>query len=97
MLAIHASKTDKYMQLSAQEPFLSALRNETCPRGCVLAVCELWKVERITSDNQPEEPERSFGDYTLGRYAWHLKNVRRFEAPLPAKGKQGLWEWTQGT
>ncbi|MBP2643945.1 MAG: hypothetical protein H6Q67_1832 [Firmicutes bacterium] len=36
--------------------------------------------------------EFAFGDYTPGRYAWILDNVRRIE-PIPAKGKQRLWEW----
>ncbi len=36
--------------------------------------------------------ELAFGDYTHGRYAWVLANVRRIE-PVPAKGRQRLWEW----
>lgn len=42
----------------------------------------------------PEEPERSFGDYTPGRYAWELTCVLRLPQPIPAKGAQGLWNWT---
>lgn len=34
-----------------------------------------------------------FGDFTRGRYAWELKNVKTLENPIPAKGMQGLWEW----
>ncbi|TCL40003.1 ASCH domain-containing protein [Anaerospora hongkongensis] len=36
--------------------------------------------------------ELKFGDYTRGRYAWILANVRRID-PAPAKGMQRLWEW----
>jgi hypothetical protein len=36
--------------------------------------------------------ERAFGDYTPGRYAWLLKDVRHLPAPMAAKGKLGLWE-----
>lgn len=36
--------------------------------------------------------EYAFGDYTLGRYAWVLANVRRIE-PIPAKGLQRIWDW----
>ena len=32
------------------------------------------------------------GDFLIGRYAWEFKNVVRI-APIPAKGKQGLWTW----
>lgn len=37
------------------------------------------------------EDERHFGDYTGGRWAWLLDNVRPLPTPVPAKGKQGLW------
>ena len=36
--------------------------------------------------------ELAFGDYTPGRYAWILENVRPID-PVPAKGMQRLWEW----
>lgn len=39
--------------------------------------------------------EFAFGDYTPGRYAWILDNVRRID-PIPAKGQQGLWNWDRG-
>jgi hypothetical protein len=38
--------------------------------------------------------EFEFGDYTYGRYAWLLDNVQRID-PVPAKGKQWLWDWEQ--
>ena len=37
--------------------------------------------------------ERLFGDWTPGRYAWELANVQPLPAPVPALGKQGLWNW----
>ena len=37
--------------------------------------------------------ERAFGDYTPGRYAWLLTDVRMLPEPVPAKGALGLWEW----
>lgn len=35
--------------------------------------------------------ESIFGDFSLGRYAWRLENVRAIE-PFPVKGQQGLFE-----
>lgn len=40
----------------------------------------------------PDEPERSFGDYTPSRFAWILEDVKQIE-PVPAKGHLGLWNW----
>ncbi|OAN53857.1 hypothetical protein A6A04_13270 [Paramagnetospirillum marisnigri] len=36
-----------------------------------------------------------FGDYSVGRWCWLLKDVQRLPEPVPAKGKQGWWEWSQ--
>ena len=41
----------------------------------------------------PDYPEFSFGDYTPGRYALILANVRRLPEPIPATGALGLWRW----
>ncbi|CQR74146.1 ASCH domain protein [Sporomusa ovata DSM 2662] len=40
----------------------------------------------------PTEQEFAFGDWTPGRYAWILENVHSID-PIPAKGRQRLWEW----
>jgi hypothetical protein len=37
--------------------------------------------------------EWAFGDYSPGRWAWRLGNVRALPEPIPAKGSLGLWEW----
>ena len=38
------------------------------------------------------EHERYFGDFSPGRYAWLLTNVRRLATPVPAKGAYMLWQ-----
>lgn len=40
------------------------------------------------------EPERSFGDYSPGRYMWFLTNIRALPEPMPARGALGLWDYT---
>lgn len=39
-----------------------------------------------------QEPERSFGDYTPGCFAWLLSNIRALPEPIPCKGALSLWE-----
>lgn len=76
------------------------------PRGCIVAVCDLIDCRRIHngrlwsgdgwgntfSDPIPPSPERDFGDYTGGRYAWLLTNVRALRQPLPWRGAQSLFD-----
>ena len=35
-----------------------------------------------------------YGDFSPGRYAWLLDQIEPLAEPVPAKGRQGLWEWT---
>jgi hypothetical protein len=48
------------------------------------AVADSWWV---ATDQLP------FGDFAPGRWAWLLDDIQPCE-PIPAKGRQGLWEWT---
>lgn len=91
------------------EPFKSVLQldrhpAEALPIGAIVAVCELKGCIRIEegllSYQNPgvgwwiiTEQERAFGDYTPGRYAWLLADIRALPDPIPAKGKLGLWNY----
>lgn len=63
------------------------------PLGQVVAIAWLDEVERITTFHQVEEPERSFGLFMPGRYAWRFSQVYRLATPLAAHGALGVWEW----
>lgn len=65
---------------------------ETFPLGMVVAVALLdhvWRTDGIRLDQGPAE--LALGDWSSGRFAWQLKEVRRLEEPIPAAGHQGLW------
>jgi activating signal cointegrator 1 len=78
------------------------------PSGAIVATCKLINVIRIPDVKRvffptkgkfflpPDEPELSFGDYTPGRFAWILEDIKSLENPIPAKGMLGLWEWSGG-
>ena len=38
-------------------------------------------------------PVDPFGDFTPGRWLWFLEDIEKLPEPIPAKGRQGLWEW----
>ena len=44
----------------------------------------------------PTEKEINLGYWHAGMYAWELQNVKLLPEPIPAKGKQGLWDWEPG-
>lgn len=41
----------------------------------------------------PTDKEIILGDWTPGRYAWELANVKVLPEPIQVKGKQGLWNF----
>ena len=41
----------------------------------------------------PTKKEIALGYWVPGNYAWELQNVKMLPEPIPAKGKQGLWDW----
>lgn len=99
-IMIHAARSFPAwaIRLCLDEPFLSVLvwagyrSPDELPRGFIIASAELVRIERITPANLPAEPELSFGDYTPGRFAWYLEDVKPV-SPIAAKGALGLWEW----
>lgn len=64
---------------------------DTIPRGCI--VCLVFKDKCVQFPSQLVTPD-AYGDYAPGRYGYLLYNPRKFNPPVPAKGKQGIWEWT---
>ena len=55
------------------------------------------EIGRFTAEGHPRiwqmtPQEYAFGDYSLGRYAWLIADVRRLAEPLPYRGGLGLRE-----
>lgn len=63
------------------------------PRGVILGTVALVDVFE-TTDYQPTSIERQLGDYGPGHYAWVLTTPRPLSEPIPATGRQGIWDWT---
>ena len=63
------------------------------PGGALIAVVELVEILR-TEEIAPSLSalERLYGDYSVGRYAWRLENVRELPEPIPYRGALGLFE-----
>lgn len=82
---------------------------DNLPKGAVVAVVTLvdcWTAEagssgggavlrkEAQSKGRPlSGQEKAFGDFAPGRKAWELAGVRPLQAPVPAAGRLGLWEW----
>lgn len=105
-LAIHASGAfPKWAkEMCGEEPFFSALIHNELSPGCIVATCNLVDVlpmeargclpgvfEQYPDLDTPQE--QGFGDFSFGRWALVLEDIKRLDKPVPAKGALGLWEW----
>ena len=73
-------------------------RENKVPFGAIIGKANLvncMQIDELTAalikEQHPDEYE--FGDFTPGRYAWMMENAVLFDKPIPASGKQGLWNW----
>jgi hypothetical protein len=59
------------------------------PFGKIVAVARIADCAK-TDDVIVTPTERAFGDYTPGRWAWLLHDIRRLRRPVAYRGAQGL-------
>lgn len=59
---------------------------------CNLIDCIYMDKEFIESVNSKE---KSFGVYSIGRYAWILDDIELLDKPIKAKGKLNIWEYKE--
>jgi hypothetical protein len=92
-IAIHAAKKQH-----DTEEWCSLLQDLLPPVeelifGAVVAIADLTDCILMTEEliNQQPQIELRCGNWKPGRYAWKLKNIQILPEPIPAKGKQGLW------
>jgi activating signal cointegrator 1 len=98
-IAIHAAKTLDVAgspDLLCQHVF-GPFWTKTLPAGVVVAIGDLTAcepTERVADHITPAD--RAAGNFTRGRFAWRIENVRRLADPIPLIGRQGLFNWTPG-
>lgn len=94
-LIIHAGKSTEHFDLCEQPVFKRALRTDASalPLGAALCIVDLVDCVPVESLKLSSR-ERAFGDYTPGRFAYRLENIRSFDQPIPVEaGQLGLWFW----
>lgn len=77
---------------------IGAFGRRALPRGAIVAVADLRGCYP-TGDGLGTltELERLVGDFTPGRWAWDLADVRVLKYPILCRGRQGLWVLPPGT
>lgn len=93
-IAIHAAQKilrpmNKQMRVALEE---KGLEWQTLPKGKILAVVRLETCRPTESTFiLDSDPERAYGDFHGGRYAWYFVDILKLKNPIPIRGKQRLW------
>lgn len=107
-IAIQAGKKVD-VKICRQEPYRSILQKhgytaEGLPLGAVIAVGRLEQCYNVKADSGTaailgedaelvDGAEYIFGDFSAGRYAWEMTDMRLLEEPVSAVGRLGLWNF----
>lgn len=102
VLAIHAGKTlpDYALDFCAEfdgELTAAGIPDATeLPLGVVLGCVRLTGCIRTDDGFARTLPAhaKAWGNWEPGRYAWRLEGPSPYGKPIPARGLQGLWDWT---
>ena len=87
-LAIHAGKSRVWLQVcdNGRYPGMAF--------GAVVAIANLVGCVRI-GELAEHYPDLAGHPHAEGPWCWILADVERLNPPCPARGRQGLWEWTR--
>lgn len=62
---------------------------------CIAELIDCIYIDEEYANKIEKENYNNFlcGDYTIGRYAWVLKNIRIIKNPIEISGQLGLWNY----
>lgn len=96
-LAIHAAKRVEKEFCAREAAALDelGLSGFDYPTGAVLAVCWFEHCHRTDDATKQErwKNELRWGDFGPGRFAWQTSTMLQFRHPVPARGRQKIWNW----
>lgn len=67
------------------------------PNGYLLGTAVLDAAELMTPEllDDVSMEEQAYGWWELGGWAWRLTDPVEFEEPIPVRGAQGIWNWSE--
>jgi hypothetical protein len=100
-IAIHASKKkyrpDMVSQDCRNQMLFDGVDSYWFSYGSILCVVDIVSCEPTEQVvTKLSLREQLYGDYSAGRFAWRLDNVRRFPKPIELAGHQGIFHWRDG-
>lgn len=96
---IHASLSKVQKKDERINNLISLLNNKDFKYGHIIAEATLvdciYMDEEFLNNIKKNNQEYICGEYSLGRYAWVLKDIKELKDPIPAKGQLGIWTYNE--
>ncbi len=94
---IHASLKKVPKKDERINNLINLLNNKDFKYGHIIAEATLvdciYMDEEFLSKIKENNQEYICGEYSPGRYAWVLKDIKELKKPIPAKGNLGIWNY----
>lgn len=94
---IHASLKKVSKKDERINNLVSLLEDKDFKYGHIIAEAELvdciYMDEQFLKEIKENKQEYICGEYSLGRYAWKLSNIKVLDKPIPTKGNLGIWNY----
>lgn len=95
---IHASMTKISKSDLEDSSLMNLVNNVNMSFGNIICSCNLVDCVYMTEEyvkNMKKENKEEYicGDYSVGRYAWILEDVKVLKNPIKAKGQLGIWDY----
>ena len=97
-LYIHAGKKKINSSITNRPELISLVGNDKMNYSKIVCKCELVDCIYMTEDYikkiKKEEPQQFIcGEYSVGRYAWILRNITPIDSDKDVSGKLGIWNY----
>lgn len=98
-LYIHASSTKIPKAYKDNKELMSLVDTNELNYGNIICMCDLVDCVEMTDEfindiKKNKKKEYITGIYSIGRYAWILKNIKILDNPIKAKGHLGIWNFS---
>jgi activating signal cointegrator 1 len=99
-LAIHAGKGSKYLTKSELAEYPTGVILATCRLAACVPLSQIMAKANVVLGDIEFIPgttktwnDAALHEHAEGPWCWILEDVVKLETPVPAVGKQGLWNW----
>ena len=96
-LYIHASLKKVPKKDERINNLITLLKDKDFKYGHIIAEATLvdciYMDEEFISKIKKNNQEYICGEYSIGRYAWVLEDIKELSKPIPAKGSLGIWNY----